>query len=188
MFFHIHINFQDHSHCHSRTNRSSKELVLVNFSWNRNKHNFQTCHFSGDSRYPEKHICNIVVYEITSIFREIVIILGTRHIIYQQKGNFMQIKDLGVSKPESVMLTYNSLSSTGTLFLSHGKTQFLMSYWGMYISRFMGVCHSNEAKLGLKKIQEQSPGIIYQKILTSSNNFADISKITKKYCGKMRFA
>ena len=39
-------------------------------------------------------------------------------------------------------------------FLSHGKTQFLMSYWSMYISRFMGVCHSNEAKIGLKKIQE----------------------------------
>ena len=100
----------------------------------------------------------------------------------------MYIKDLDVSKPESVMLSYNSLSSTVTLFLSHRKTQFLMSYWGMYISRFMGVCHSNEAKLGLKKIQEQSPGIIYQKILTSSNNFADISKITKKYCGKMRFS
>ena len=100
----------------------------------------------------------------------------------------MQIKDLYVSKPESVMLSYNFPSYAGTLFLSHGKTQFLMSYWGMYMSRFMRVCHSNEAKLGLKKIQEQSPGIIYQKILTSSNNFADISKITKKYCGKMRFA
>ena len=32
--------------------------------------------------------------------------------------------------------------------------QFLMSYWGIYISRFMGVCHSNEGKLGLKKTQE----------------------------------
>ena len=66
----------------------------------------------------------------------------------------MYIKDLDVSKSESVMLSYNSLSSTVTLFLSHRKTQFLMSYWGMYISRFMGVCHSNEAKRGLKKIQE----------------------------------
>ena len=117
-----------------------------------------------------------------------MVILGARHIIYQQKGNFIQIKDLDVSKPESVMLSYNLLSSTVTLFLSHGKSQFLMPYWGMYISKFMGVCHSNEAKLGLKKIQEQSPGIIYQEIMTSSNNFADSNKITKKYCGKMRFA
>ena len=62
-----------------------------------------------------------------------------------------------------------------------------MSYWVMFISRFIGVCHSNEAKLGLKLIQEYSPGIINQKILTSSNNFAGISKIPKKYCGKMRF-
>ena len=66
----------------------------------------------------------------------------------------MYIKDLDVSKSESVMLSYNLLSSTVTLFLSHGKSQFLMPYWGMYISKFMGVCHSNEAKLGLKKIQE----------------------------------
>ena len=117
-----------------------------------------------------------------------MVILGARHITYQQKGNFMQIKDLDISKPESVMLSYNLLSSTVTMFLSHGKTQFLVPYWGMYISKFMGVCHSNEAQLRLKKIQEQSPGIIYQKILTSSNNFADISKITNKHCGKMRLA
>ena len=66
----------------------------------------------------------------------------------------MSIKDLDVTKPESVMLSYNLLCSAGTLLLSHRKAQFLMSYWGMYISRFIGVCHSNEAKLGLKKIQE----------------------------------
>ena len=66
----------------------------------------------------------------------------------------MKIMHLDVSKPESVVLSYNLLSSAGILFLSHGKTQFLMSYWDMYISRFMGVCHSNEAKLGLKKIHE----------------------------------
>ena len=108
-----------------------------------------------------------------------MIIPGTRHSINQQKESIIQIKDLDVSKPESV---------TVTLFLSHRKTQFLMSYWDMQISRFMGVCHSNETKVGLKKIQEQSPGMIYQKMQRSSNNFADISKITKKYCGKMHFA
>ena len=48
------------------------------------------------------------------------------------------------------------------------------------MSRFMKVCHSNETKLGLKKIQEQSPGIIYQKILTSSINFAELQKITNE--------
>ena len=117
-----------------------------------------------------------------------MIIPGTRHSIDQQKESIIQIKDLDVSKPESVMFSYSLLSSTVTLFLSHRKTQFLMSYWDMQISRFMGVCHSNETKVGLKKIQEQSPGIIYQKMQRSSNNFADISKITKKYCGKMHFA
>ena len=133
-----------------------------------------------NARLKEKCGKHEIVHEIKSIFRKIVVILGTRHIIYQQKGNFMEIKDLDISKPESVMLSYILLSSAGTLFLSHRKTQFLMSYWSMFISRFMGGCHSNEAKPGLKKIQQQSSGVIYQNILALSNNFAEISKITKK--------
>ena len=83
----------------------------------------------------------------------------------------------------TVILSYNSLFSTVTLFLCHRKMQFLMSYCSMYIWRFMGVCHSSEAKLGLKKIEEYFTKKCWhhQIILLTSAKL-------QKCCSKTRFA